>query len=100
MRSARIGVYRLKPGVVDETIRRAEHGMLPQYRQLPGFVSYELIKTGPDSVISVSVWETHEEAEGAVAKTADWVRENLAGMVENVTNHVGDIAFRHLAARA
>lgn len=100
MRSARVGVYTMKPGSVDTAIQRAEHDLLPQYRRLPGFVSYELIKTGPDSAISISVWETHEEAEHAVGATAEWVKEHLAGMIETVTNHVGDIAFRHIPARS
>lgn len=100
MRSARVGVYTMKPGSTDSVIHLAEHTLLPQYRQLPGFVSYELIRTGPDSVISVSVWETHDEAEKAVAETSQWVQANIAGLVETVTNHVGDIAFRHIPARS
>lgn len=100
MRSARVGVYTMKPDSMDTVIQRAETGMLAQYRELPGFVSYEVIKTGPNSAISISVWETHAEAEFAVASTADWVKENVADMIDTVTNHVGDIAFRHLQARS
>ena len=93
MQHARVGVYKLQPGTVEEVIRRAQAGMLPTFRSQPGFVGYGLIKTGEDAVISLSLWESHEEAEQAVPIAAAWVRENLAGMVDSVQNHVGDLAF-------
>jgi hypothetical protein len=67
--------------------------MLPTFRSQPGFVGYGLIKTGEDGVISLSLWQTSEEADAAVQTAATWVRENLAGMVDSVQNYVGDLAF-------
>jgi hypothetical protein len=93
MQHARVGVYKLQPGTVEEVIRWAQDGMVPTFRSQPGFVGYGLIKTAEDAVISLSLWQTSEEADAAVQTAATWVRENLAGMVDSVQNYVGDLAF-------
>jgi heme-degrading monooxygenase HmoA len=93
MQHVRVAIYQFKPGKADEAIRRAEAGAFPMYRGQPGFVGYGLIKTGEDSGISLSVWQTREQAEAAIQLAASWVRENVAELIESVQNHVGDLAF-------
>lgn len=93
MQHVRAALYQFKPGTIDEVIQRAEAGMLPTFRQQPGFVAYGLIKTGENTGISLSFWQSQEQAEAAVKVAASWVRENLAEMVEAVQNHVGDLSF-------
>lgn len=93
MQHVRIGVYKVKTGMLDEVARRAEAGMLPTFHNQPGFVGYGIIKEGTDKGISLSVWETREQAEKAVQVAAAWVKDNIADMIESVDNHVGDLAF-------
>jgi heme-degrading monooxygenase HmoA len=93
MQHMRIAVYQFKPGRVDEAIRKAETGMLPTFRKQPGFVAYGLLKTGADAAVSISAWQTREEADAAVSVAASWVKENIAELTESVQNHVGDLAF-------
>ena len=96
MQYARIGVYKAKPGsalTADETIRRSQNGMLPIFRNQPGFAGYGLVKVGEDSVISISFWQTREQAEAAVQAIASWVKDNLAEMIETVRNYVGELSF-------
>jgi heme-degrading monooxygenase HmoA len=89
----RIAIYSLKQGTIDETAELAKEGMLPIFRAQPGFVRYGLILLDDGSVASVSVWETHDEAEAANASAAGWVAENLADRVELRNTHVGDFLF-------
>ncbi len=93
MQHARVAIYRFKPGTVDEVIRKAEAGLLPFFRNQPGFVAYGAVKTGEDSGISLSFWQTEEQAEAAVQVAASWVKDNVAEMTESVQNYVGDLAF-------
>ena len=93
MQYVRVAVYKARPGTVDEMARRAEAGMLPIFRNQPGFVAYGIVKTGADEGISLSVWETREQAEKAVQAAAEWVKDNLADIAESVQNHVGDLKF-------
>ena len=96
MQYARIAVYKAKPGstlTADETIRRSQTGMLPIFRNQPGFVSYGIVKTGPDSVISISFWQSRRQAEAAVQLAASWAKDNVAEMSESVQNYVGELSF-------
>jgi heme-degrading monooxygenase HmoA len=93
MQHMRIAFYQFKPGSVDEVIRKAETGMLPTFRKQPGFVAYGLVKTGADTAISISAWQTREQADAAVGVAASWVKENIAELIASVQNHVGDLAF-------
>jgi len=94
MQHARIAVYTVSPGKSDEVIEKAQQGMLPIFQGQPGFVGYGLVKTDQEHVIvSLSFWETEEEAESAVALAADWVRDNIAQLITLQANHVGDLSF-------
>jgi steroid delta-isomerase-like uncharacterized protein len=96
----RVAVYRFRAGAADEVIRRAETGMLPIFRGRPGFISYEVVKTGEDSGISISTWETERQAQDAVQVAAAWVQDNIADLVVSVQNHVGTIGVASMVASA
>jgi len=89
----RIAIYSLKQGSAEETAALAKGGMLPIFQAQPGFVRYGLILLDDGNVASVSVWETHAEAEAANASAASWVAENIAERVELLNTHVGDFFF-------
>ena len=93
MQHVRVALYRVKPGNMDEIIQRAEAGMLPTFRSQPGFVAYGLVITGEDSAISITIWQSEEQANAAVKVAASWIRDNLAEMVESVQNHIGNLAL-------
>ena len=93
MAHVRVAVYRIKAGSADEIVRRARDGMLPIFRQQPGFVAYEGVVTGDEEVVSISTWESAEQAQAAVKMAAGWVGENLADMIVSVDNHVGELGF-------
>jgi heme-degrading monooxygenase HmoA len=93
---ARIAVYKVKTDsaiTVDEAIRRSQTGMLPIFRNQPGFLSYGQVKAGQDSVISISFWQSQQQAEAAVRLSESWAKDNLAGMTESVQNYVGELSF-------
>jgi heme-degrading monooxygenase HmoA len=96
MQYARIAVYQMKPDgsiTVDEAIRRSQTGMLPIFRSQPGFVSYGQVKAGQDSVISISFWQSRQQAEAAVQLSTAWAKDNLPGMTQSVQNYVGELSF-------
>ncbi len=80
--------------------KKGAHDALHTHRTLhlriwhrPGFVAYSVIKTGETSAISLTVWESREQAEAAIQDAASWARQNVAEMIESVQNHVGEVAF-------
>ena len=92
MQHARVGIYTLTSGTVEEVTRKAEQGMLPAFAEQPGFIRYGLVDCG-NQAVSISIWETEAEAEAANAVAAAWIRDNLAQLVRLETTYVGDLPF-------
>ena len=81
--------YNVKHGSVDELSRRVLEGFVPMIRQMPGFQSYYLLRGGPDVLITISRFDSADEAFASNEKAADWVRNNVLeftkGMPEVMT---------------
>jgi hypothetical protein len=89
---ARVAVYRLVSGTGQDVGRIAQDGMLPIFREQPGFISYEGVASD-DVVISISRWESAEGADAAISAAASFVRENLADRITLEQAYVGDVLF-------
>jgi heme-degrading monooxygenase HmoA len=85
----RMATYRYS-GDAHELAQRAEEGMLPIFRAQPGFKAYSLATAG-DEIISLSVWDSAEQAEAANAAAAGWVAENMADSIELIDAKVGEV---------
>ncbi len=93
MQHLRMATYGISKGTFQEVAETAKTGMLPKFREQPGFVRYGLADMGDKTCVSLSVWETREQAEAAAPVAATWIRENLADRIELQMNAVGDLAF-------
>ncbi len=71
----------------------AEKGILPMFVKVPGFVNFGLVDAGGHKVVSISIWETREEAQKSASVAATWVKENLADRVRVLTTEIGDLAL-------
>ena len=93
MQYLRLATYGINQGTFQEIADTARTGMLPKFQEQPGFVRYGLADLGDKTCMSISVWETRQQAEAAAPMAATWVGEHLAGRIELRTNSVGDLAF-------
>ncbi len=93
MEHLRVATYAINKGTFREVADLAHDGMLRTLQEKPGFIRYGVADIGDKSCMSISLWETHEQAEASVPTIATWVKENLADRVELRTNQVGDLAF-------
>ncbi len=95
MNHLRIANYDVLHGTVTDVnnLVVAPGGLLEIFKAQPGFQAYSVIEVDPVSLISVSVWETHEEAEAAVSAAAVWVAQHLDGRIHRTSNAVGDSLF-------
>jgi heme-degrading monooxygenase HmoA len=89
----RVATYEITGGTFDEIAERAKEGMLPKFQDQPGFIRYGLADVGNKTCVSISLWETREQADRATPVAAEWVRENLKDRIELKTAVVGDLAF-------
>ena len=93
MQHLRLANYKITKGTFPEIVDTAKGGMLKTFKEQPGFVRYGLADTGEGTCVSISLWETHAQAEAAAPVAATWVREHLADRIELRSNQVGDLAF-------
>lgn len=87
----RMGIYSITKGTYGELLEQARRGLAPILRDSPGFVFYSTTDVGGGRFVSVSTWETREQAEMAAAKSAEWVSENLADSVTLEENLIGEM---------
>ncbi len=78
---AAIRRLKVQPGVFDEVVQRDESGLVPLLSRLPGFVAFDLVQVGEDVGVSITVFETQQQAEVAMRRAADWITQNIAPLV-------------------
>jgi hypothetical protein len=65
---------------------------VPLVRQIQGFGGYYLLDGGPDVLITISMFDSADEALASNEKAADWVRHNVLeftkGMPEVMVGNV------------
>ncbi|GAA1207442.1 hypothetical protein [Pseudonocardia alaniniphila] len=93
MSHVRIGVYDLIGGTAEEVGDRAQKGMLRVFQAQPGFKAYGLAETQEGKLISVSLWDSGEQAKQATELAASWVSENVADRIRLESTQVGDFMF-------
>ena len=93
MRCTRIALYDIKSGSFDEVVGQAKAGIMPLFQQSDGFVSYGVAQIDKASFVSLSTWETHEQANAATATAADWVKTNGRDRFALRENYLGDLAI-------
>ena len=93
---AAIRRIKVQPGSFDEIIRRAESELVPIISSVPGFIEYSGVQVGEDIALTISLFETQEQAEESTRRAMDWVKQNMApfaaGQHEIVA--VGEVRFR------
>ena len=93
MQYTRLSTYDLTNGTFAELSGLVEKGLLPSFAKEPGFVNYGLVDAGNHKVLSISIWETREQALKSADMAATWVRQNIADRVRLVTTHIGDLVL-------
>ena len=85
-----------KPGSIDEAVRLVENEMVPILRSVPGFVEYDVVQVGEDVGLTISFFETQEQAEESNRRAADWVKQYLAPLAAGPHEivAVGEVRFR------
>ena len=93
---AAIRRLRVQPGVFDEVVERDESGLVPLLRSAPGFVEFDLVQVAEDVGVSITIFETQEQAEEANRRAADWVKQNIAPLVAGPAESVavGEMRLR------
>ena len=79
----------VQPHFVEESVRRIERGLIPLLRNEPGFVELYVVQVGEGEGISISLFETSEDAENGNNTSLEWAREQIFPLAEGPAEVVG-----------
>jgi len=99
MNTTRIALYDITSGTFDDVVDQAKAGMVPLFQHSPGFVSYGVAKIDKAAFVSLSTWETREQADTATTNAAGWVKANSQDRFALRENYIGDLAIDIEAAK-
>jgi heme-degrading monooxygenase HmoA len=74
---ASIRKYKARRGSAEHLANRVRDDFVPLLRQMDGFRGYYLLNGGPDVLITISIFDSSDEAFASNEKAADWVRQNV-----------------------
>jgi hypothetical protein len=72
--------YRIGAGQRDEVARRVDEGWTDELRREPGFLSYHVVATAPNELVSMTACIDQEALARAVQKSGEWVGTRLLGL--------------------
>jgi quinol monooxygenase YgiN len=72
-----IRTYRVAKGSVDDALHRVDRDLAEAFTQEPGFIAYQVARTGERTVAAVTVFAEAEQAEASNELAAQWVAEEL-----------------------
>ena len=93
MEHCRVATYEITKGTFQEVADTAKTGMLRKFQDQPGFIRYGVADLGDKRCLSISLWETRDQAQAATPVAASWVKDNVPDRIKLTSNSVGDFAF-------
>ena len=67
----------------EKVMKKMESDLVPQMRDLPGFIAYYAVKFDDGDHGGVGIFETEENVDKAIGFTRDWADQNLKGSIPN-----------------
>jgi hypothetical protein len=72
------------PTRINELVSNVNEKLVPQLRELPGFVGYYLIEAGNGVMSSLNLFETPEQADQSTKVATKWIAdERLSSVIPN-----------------
>jgi heme-degrading monooxygenase HmoA len=97
---ASIRTYSIKPGCMEEVMRRIQGEFVSLIRQEPGFLDYYALRVRPNEVLTISVFDLQAGAEGSTPLAFEWVQQNLERFVQGVPAATIGLVFAGASAPA
>lgn len=90
--------YRIGDGKRDEVVRRVDEGWADQLRNEPGFLTYHVVASAPDELISVTTCLDEQSLAKVVIKSAEWVGVHLMGIEVTLQDQRQGMVVSHLGS--
>lgn len=80
---------KIQPHFMEEATARTEQIFLPVLRNEPGFIEFYSVQTAADEAVSISIFETREEAEEGNRRALEWAKEQLFPLAQGPAEIIG-----------
>jgi len=67
---------------VAEAAKRAEAGLAPLLQQATGFKGYHIVDAGGGIALSVTMFDTREDADRVKDQAQNWIKKNLSDLLQ------------------
>ncbi|MGI9059135.1 MAG: antibiotic biosynthesis monooxygenase [Ktedonobacteraceae bacterium] len=82
-----------RPGSLEEVIQRVNDSFVPSLATMSGFVEFYLIRLEHDTVSTITVFETQSGAQEVNTFFVDWVKRELASLLQSPPElAIGEVA--------
>ena len=89
--------YKVGAGQLDEVVRMVDEGWTDHLRKEHGFLSYHVVATAPNELVSMTACQDEETLERVVQKSGEWVGTHLTSVdisleesrIGKVVSHLG-----------
>ena len=85
---------RFKSGQTESARKAAEEHLLPVLKTLPGFLRYYAVQTGENTAVTISAWQSRQDAEGGLPRVAQVVQEAAGQYIENLEREQGEVVLQ------
>lgn len=82
-------IYHINPTDLDEIVRRAENGLVQLIAEGKGFSAYNFVDAGNGTVVSITAFQTRQEAESSAQAVQQWGQTNLGSLIPNPPEVLG-----------
>ena len=97
---ASIRRYRMGAGSIDDAMHLADTEFADRLAEEPGFVDYQVVATGDDTVVSMTIFEDEEQCLASNDMAAEFVREHLGPFqVERLDVFAGEVMVSRAAEK-
>ena len=91
MRYASINIFTVRPGAMEAFVALQRDEFLPLLREQPGFLAFELVRTGNDTGVATLWWASEEARRAATPDLTAWVEQHLEPFIVALDNPAGPV---------
>ena len=92
--------YRMGAGSMDDAMHLADTEFADWLAEQPGFVDYQVVATGDDLIMSLTIFEDEEQCLASNDMAAEFVRDHLAAFeIERLEVFGGEVMVSRAAEK-
>lgn len=90
---ASVNVFTVRTGKMDAFVALQRDAFLPLLRRQPGFLAFEVVRSGADTGVATLWWASEEARRAATPALTAWVEEHLEPLFVALDNPAGPVVL-------